>query len=88
MRVWCGRPVPHDRGCRVPRHVHRRGPAAVAADRSAGVPDVRADLASYDDEPFDAVVMLLSLHPMRPLGTVLDRVTRLLRPGGTLILDE
>ena len=63
-------------------------PAAVAAARSAGVTAVRADLASYDDEPFDAVVMLLSLHHMHPLGAALDRVTRLLRPAGTLILDE
>jgi hypothetical protein len=63
-------------------------PAAVEAARSAGVPAVRTNLASYDDEPFDAVVMLLSLHHMHPLGTALDRVTHLLRPGGTLILDE
>jgi hypothetical protein len=32
--------------------------------------------------------MLLSLHHMHPLGPALDRVTRLLRPGGLLILDE
>lgn len=63
-------------------------PAAVAAARAAGVPAMCADLASYEDEPFDAVVMLLSLHHMHPLGTVLDQVTRLLRPSGTLILDE
>ncbi len=63
-------------------------PAAVAAARSAGVPAVRADLASFDDEPFDAVVMLLSLHHMHPLHRVLDRVARLLRPGGMLVLDE
>ena len=63
-------------------------PAAVVAARAAGVPAVRADLASYDDEPFDAVVMLLSLHHMHPLGTALDRVAHLIRPGGTLILDE
>lgn len=63
-------------------------PAAVAAARSAGVPAVRADLAGYHDDPFDAVVMLLSLHHMHPLGTVLDRVAHLLRPGGVLILDE
>lgn len=63
-------------------------PVAVATARSAGVPAVLADLASYDDEPFDAVVMLLSLHHMHPLGAALDRVTRLLRPGGMLILDE
>lgn len=63
-------------------------PAAVAAARSAGVPAVLADLASYDDEPFDAVVMLLSLHHMHPLGPALDRVTGILRPGGALVLDE
>lgn len=63
-------------------------PAAVAAARAAGVRAVRADLASYDDEPFDAVVMLLSVHHMHPLGMALDRAARLLRPGGTLILDE
>ncbi len=63
-------------------------PAAVAAARSAGVPAVRADLASYDDAPFDAVVILLSLHHMHPLSAALDRVGYLLRPGGTLILDE
>jgi SAM-dependent methyltransferase len=63
-------------------------PAAVAAARSAGIPAVRSDLADYDDEPFDAVVMLLSLHHMHPLGTALDRVAGLLRPGGMLVLDE
>jgi SAM-dependent methyltransferase len=63
-------------------------PAAVAAARSAGVPAQHADLASYDDQPFDAVVMLLALHHMHPLGTVLDKVAHLLRPGGMLVLDE
>lgn len=63
-------------------------PAAVAAARAAGVPTVCADLASYDDSPFDAVVMLLSLHHMHPLSAALDRVGHLLWPGGTLILDE
>lgn len=63
-------------------------PAAVAVARAAGVPAVHADLARYDDEPFDAVVMLLSLHHMHPLATVMDRVARLVRPGGRLILDE
>jgi len=63
-------------------------PAAVAAARSAGVPAVRANLARYGDEPFDVVVMLLTLHHMHPLAAVLDRVARLLRPGGLLVLDE
>jgi SAM-dependent methyltransferase len=63
-------------------------PAAVSAARAAGVPAVCADLSGYDDEPFDAVVMLLSLHHMHPLVAALDRAAHLLRPGGTLILDE
>lgn len=70
-------------------------PDAVAAARAAGVPAIRADLASHDrglaghdDGSFDAVVMLLSLHHMHPLRAALERVASLLRPGGTLILDE
>ncbi len=63
-------------------------PAAVAAARAAGVPAIQGDLACYDDRPFDAVVMLLSLHHMHPLAAVMDRVARLVRPGGRLILDE
>lgn len=63
-------------------------PAAVAQARAAGVPAVRADLARYEDEPFDVVVMRLTLHHMHPLGVVLDRVARLLRAGGLLVLDE
>ncbi len=63
-------------------------PAAVDAARASGVPAVRADLAGYDDEPFDAVVMLLSLHHMHPLAEVMDQIARLVRPGGVLALDE
>ncbi|GAA3555001.1 hypothetical protein GCM10022419_039240 [Nonomuraea rosea] len=63
--------------------------AAVAAARASGVPARLADLADYyDDEPFDAVVMSLSLHHMHPLGTVLGRASELLGEGGVLVLDE
>jgi SAM-dependent methyltransferase len=37
---------------------------------------------------FDAVVASRSLHPIRDLAHGLDRVVTLLRPGGTLVLDE
>lgn len=63
-------------------------PDAVAAARACGVPAVQADLARYTDEPFDAVVMLLSLHHMHPLTAALDHLASLVRPGGGLILDE
>lgn len=63
-------------------------PDAVARARAAGVPAIQANLASYADQPFDAVLMLLTLHHMHPLPQVLDTVTRLLRPGGRLVIDE
>lgn len=37
---------------------------------------------------FDAVVASLSLHHVRDLASVLDKVLRLLRPGGVFILNE
>lgn len=63
-------------------------PDAVARARAAGVPAVQADLADYADQPFDAVLMLLTMHHVHPLPHALDTVTRLLRPGGRLIVDE
>ena len=63
-------------------------PDAVARARAAGVPAIQADLVGYTDQPFDAVLMLLTLHHMHPLPQVLDTVTRLLRPGGRLVIDE
>lgn len=63
-------------------------PDAVASARAAGVPAIQADLAGFASQPFDAVLMLLTLHHMHPLSRVLDRVAALLRPGGRLIVDE
>ena len=63
-------------------------PDAVAKARAAGVPAIQADLVSYADQPFDAVLMLLTLHHMHPLAQALDTVTGLLRPGGRLVIDE
>src|SRR5512146_1979716 len=63
-------------------------PGAVARARAAGVPAIQADLVSYADRPFDAVLMLLTLHHMHPLPQALETVTRLLRPAGRLVIDE
>jgi SAM-dependent methyltransferase len=41
-----------------------------------------------DAEPFDAVVAILALHHIPDLGEALDKIERLLRPGGALILRE
>ena len=41
-----------------------------------------------DEGPFDAAVAVQSLHHMRHLDHNLDRVAGLLRPGGTLVVNE
>lgn len=41
-----------------------------------------------ETELFDAVVAGYSLHHVRDLETGLDKIVRLLRPGGVLVVDE
>ena len=43
---------------------------------------------SEDEGPFAAVVAAFALHHVRDLDAGLDRILRLLRPGGVLALDE
>ncbi|MFD9941758.1 class I SAM-dependent methyltransferase [Nonomuraea sp. NPDC059023] len=59
-----------------------------SAALAAGVPAKRADLTLYEDDPFDVIVLSLSLHHMHPLGAALDRAAALLKPGGLLVVDE
>jgi SAM-dependent methyltransferase len=64
---------------------------AVDPEAPEGPPFVRAaveDLDADDHGPFDAVVAVLSLHHAAAIGTVLDKVRSLLRPGGVLVVDE
>lgn len=63
-------------------------PNAVAAARAAGVPAIQADLTAFTGQPFDVVLMLLTLHHMHPLSRALDRAAGLLRPGGRLVIEE
>ena len=49
----------------------------------------RVTLEAFDDErAFDAIVASLSLHHVESLGEAFDKVASLLRPGGTLVLQE
>jgi SAM-dependent methyltransferase len=41
-----------------------------------------------EDERFDAVVAIRSLHHVTDLAAALDKILRLLEPGGSLVLDE
>ncbi|MFC6016222.1 class I SAM-dependent methyltransferase [Plantactinospora solaniradicis] len=63
-------------------------PEAVAVASALGVNAVEADIARYEDDPFDAVLFSLSLHHMADLGDAVERARTLLRPGGTLVVDE
>ena len=64
---------------------------AVDPEAPEGPPFVRAaveDLNAADHGPFDAAVAVLSLHHAGAVGTVLDNVRSLLKPGGVLVVDE
>jgi SAM-dependent methyltransferase len=64
---------------------------AVDPEAPEGSTFVRAaveDLDAADYGPFDAAVAVLSLHHTGLVGTVLDKVRSLLRPGGILVVDE
>jgi len=62
---------------------------AIDIDPGHASPTVQvADICTYEDEPFDAVVFSLSLHHVHSLDEALDRASALLKPGGSLIVDE
>ncbi|MFC5750131.1 class I SAM-dependent methyltransferase [Actinomadura rugatobispora] len=62
---------------------------AIDIDPEHASPTVRvADICSYDDERFDAIIFSLSLHHMCELDKAIDRASALLAPGGRLIVDE
>lgn len=64
---------------------------AVAIDPAGASPVVRPVALHELDEPrasFDAVVAVVSLHHVRPLEESSRRLAELVRPGGTLAIDE
>jgi ubiquinone/menaquinone biosynthesis C-methylase UbiE len=49
----------------------------------------RTTLEELDERgPFDAVVASVSLHHIHDLGAALDKIVRLLRPGGFFVMNE
>ena len=60
---------------------------AANADRPDIEPVALLDV-NAPDGAFDAAVAMLSLHHLEPLGASCDRLAALIRPGGTLALDE
>jgi SAM-dependent methyltransferase len=88
LEVGCGRGD-------LARRLGADGIAITAIDRELpevrpgpGVRFVQADVRSYDDSPFDAVVFTASLHHIDPLAAAIDGAARLLVPGGSLVVDD
>jgi SAM-dependent methyltransferase len=84
LEVGCGRG-------QLARAVARSGYDVVAIDPDAPEGHLFESVALEDfaaTETFDAVVASRALHHMRDLRGALEKITRLLRPGGSLILDE
>jgi SAM-dependent methyltransferase len=67
------------------------GYEVVAVDPAGHVPEVHAVPLHEIDEPpasFAAAVAVLSLHHVEPLSESCRRLGELVRPGGTLVIDE
>lgn len=65
-----------------------RDPRAVERARARGVPARVADWPQFAAEPFDAVVFTRSLHHMPSLDAALDHACALLRPGGSIVVED
>ena len=57
-------------------------------DPHPGVTFVQSDFLAFEDDPFDAVLFTSSLHHIPRLDEAVDRAWRLLRDGGTLLVEE
>jgi 2-polyprenyl-3-methyl-5-hydroxy-6-metoxy-1,4-benzoquinol methylase len=67
------------------------GHDVVAIDPASETDEVRAVALLDVDEPaasFDAALAVVSLHHVEPLRPSLERLAELVRPGGTLAVDE
>jgi SAM-dependent methyltransferase len=62
--------------------------AEAQAGRAAGLDLREADLLSFDETPFDAVLFTRSLHHLSDLAAAVERSSGLLKPGGLLVAEE
>jgi SAM-dependent methyltransferase len=72
-------------------HLRRQGYDVVAIDPAASTPAVEQVALLDLDAPaagFDAALAIVSLHHVEPLPESFEHLARLVRPGGTLVVDE
>lgn len=65
-----------------------RDAGMVASTRARGVPAIHTDVLDVTDHTFDVLLFTRSLHHAEDLGGTLHHARSLLRPGGSLIIEE
>lgn len=89
-----------DVGCgtgEIARRLQKQGYEVVAVDsseerveqaRALGVDARVAAWPDFEDEPFDVVLFSRSLHHIEPLKEAVEQAHKLLKPGGTVLVDD
>jgi len=62
--------------------------AAVEKTRAKGVDCILSTLEKFESEPFDAIICSRSLHHIQPLDRSMATASKLLKPGGLLLVDD
>lgn len=57
-------------------------------DKSVTLMEMNAESMEFNDDSFDTVCMAYSLHHLNAIDTVLSEMIRVLKPRGTLIIQE
>ncbi len=62
--------------------------AALEVRSAPGLSFVETDFLSFEGGPFDALVLVASMHHIRPLSAVMARMLELLAPSGRVVIDD
>lgn len=63
-------------------------PLMVERARNRDVDALEADFLACEDDPFDVILFSRSLHHLHPLEKAMERTHDLLRPGGTVLVED
>jgi SAM-dependent methyltransferase len=61
---------------------------AVQIAQQAGLDARQADWLTFDEQPFDVILFIRSLHHLSPLVDAVKQVSRLLTPTGVVIVED
>lgn len=63
-------------------------PESIDAAKELGVDARVASFPAFDEAPFDVILFTRSLHHIRPLRTAIDQAHRLIKPSGSLLVED